>query len=311
MATAWKICLHDNLKSESELRSIMEKGFEELIRIDRWMSDFKEDSLISEINKNAGIKPIKVTDEAYDVLKLCQKHSELTGGAFDITFNAFFGLYDWHRNIFPSKQKIQTLLPLVNYKKLILGPSSAFLSEKGMRIGLGGMGQGYAVDKVVEIMKSQNVPSGYVDGSGDTYFWGVRPGGKLWTVGIGDPRPQSHQSSDKVPLYQLYITDVAVTTAGDTEKYFVRNGKRYHHIIDPKTGMSADKSSQVTVICPTATLCDVSDDGIFILGPDKGFEYADKIGVHVVHVDQNGNISLSRGLKPVQTKWGPSLEIRK
>ncbi len=312
MATAWSICLYDTGKTRAELDKAIDLGMEEIKRIDRWMSEWKPESEISMINSNAGIKPVKVSDEAVQVLSLCLDQSEKSGGAFDISFNTFFGQYNWKKGHekFPSEAKIKELLPLVNYKNIIVDKTAktVFLKNKGMKIGLGGMGQGYAVDKVVELLRPIKIQSGYVDGSGDTYFWGRKPNGKLWTVGVGDPRLKQGDTSKSV-VYKLYITDMAVTTAGDTEHFFVRHGKRFHHIIDPQTGYSADRSAQVTAFCKTATLCDLSDDTVFILGPEKGKKFAEDNKIDAVIVDPNGKITLTKGLKPIETKWGPALEM--
>lgn len=311
MALAWTICLYDSKKTVKELHTAIEEGMRELVRIDQWMSEWKPESEISKINDNAGIQPVPVSSEAFEAIKECQHHSELTQGAFDITFNAFFGLYNWKKGHekFPTDQEIKERLPLVNYKNVVLDEKnkSVFLKKKGMKIGLGGMGEGWAIDKVYDLLQPKQIQSGYIDASGGERFWGRKPNGKLWTVGIGDPRPP--KGVKDAVLYKIYGTDFAITTANDVEKGFTRNGKRYHHIIDPKTGYSADKSAQVTVICKTATLCDFADDGIFILGPEQGLKYAAQIGVETVIVDPKKKVFLSQGLRPLKTQWGPALEF--
>jgi FAD:protein FMN transferase len=313
MATAWTICVLDETKSKALLQKVIDDGMGEIVRIDLWMSEWKPKSLISQINENAGIKPVKVSDEALQAIRLALKHSELSKGAFDITFNAFFGLYNWKEGSerFPTDSEIKERLELVNYKNIEVKDveKTVFLKKKGMKIGLGGMGQGWAVDKVLEIMKSQKIKAGYIDGSGDTYFWGRKPDGKLWTVGIGDPRPASGSRDDKSVIYKLYVTDVAVTTSGDTEKFFMKDGKRFHHIIDPRTGYSVGHTAQVTAICSSATICDIADTSIFLLGPEEGKKYAESLGIEAVIVDPAKKITLTKGLKPIQTQWGPALEM--
>ena len=320
MTLPWTICLVDSHKSQDDLKKAIDTGMEEVERIDNWMSEWRPGTLVSEINENAGIKPVHVTDEAFDAISISLEHSRLTDGAFDITFNAFFGLYNWKKGHerFPTDAEITRLLPLVNYKNVILDRfhKTVFLKLKGMKIGLGGMGEGWAVDKVVAMLKSKSIQAGYVDASGAVAVWGKKPSGKLWSIGIGDPRPLDPELKHKADIYKLYITDVAVTTAGDTEKYFTRNGKRYHHIIDPKTGQSADKSIQVTAICKNppgksaATLCDLVDDGVYILGGDRGLRYAEAQGVAVMVVDPNKNIRFSKNLRAFQSPWGPAVELK-
>lgn len=311
MATAWTMCIYDK-RGPDEARRLIDKAMDEVRRIDKWMSEWKPNSLVSQINKNAGIRPVKVTKEALEVFQLAKTHSQLTGGVFDISFNVFFGMYNWKpgKIRFPSPKEIKNRLPLVDYKQIQIDPKAqtVFLKKRGMKIGFGGIGQGWAVDRAVVLLKKNKVSAGFVDGSGDTYFWGKKPDGKLWTVGIGDPRPAPGTKNSV--LYKLYVTDVAVTTAGDTEHYFLRNGKRYHHIIDPRTGDSARSSAQVTAICKKAVLCDVADDGVFILGPKEGRRYAQRVGVEVVIVSPDKQVFLTKGLEKINTKWGPALQYR-
>ena len=306
MATAWTICLWDEKHSAAELQEAIADGMEKVREIDRWMSEWKPQSLVSQINDNAGIQAVKVSDDLWELLQLSLLHSRLTDGAFDISFNAFFGKYSWKKGSerFPTDSEIRKTLPLVNYKNIELNEKekSVFLRKPGMRIGFGGVGQGWAVDEVVKVLQGKAISAGFVDGSGDTYFWGRKPGRKLFTVGIGDPR-------GKGVLFKIYDTDFAVTTAGDTEHFFMRNGKRFHHIIDPHTGHSASNSAQVTVICKRARLCDVADDGIFVLGPEKGKAYAEKIGVEAVIVSPQRKVTLTKGLTSFTSPWGPALKV--
>jgi thiamine biosynthesis lipoprotein len=315
MTLPWTLCLFDNEKTPGELRRALKMGFQEVHRIDEWMSEWKPKSLISQINEQAGISPVLVTDEAFATIQQSIHHSELTGGAWDITFNAFFGLYSWKKGSekFPSDDEIKKILPLVNYKNIILDSSrkSVFLKNKGMKIGLGGMGEGWAVDKVFELLKPLKIKSGYIDASGAVRVWGVKPNNKLWVIAVGDPRPMNPDPQRSQFIYKMYATDIAVTTAGDTEKSFYRNGRLYHHIIDPKTGYSADQSIQVTCIGPTATICDFVDDGAFILGGEKGKSYAESQGTQVIMIDPKKHILMSKGLKVKTTAWGKAIQLRR
>jgi thiamine biosynthesis lipoprotein len=329
MTLPWTVCLVDAQKTQADLKAAIEESMNEVARIDAWMSEWKPKSLISQINQNAGIQPVHVTDEAFAAIEVSLKHSELTHGAFDISFNAFFGLYNWKKGHerFPTQAEINKLLPLVNYKNVILDPVSktVFLKKRGMKIGLGGMGEGWAVDKVVALLKARKIQAGYVDASGAVTVWGKKPSGKLWSIGIGNPRPlsvaggggngngtdSSSTQKHKADIYKMYVTDVSVTTAGDTEKFFIKNGHRYHHIIDPKTGHSADKSIQVTAICrSSATLCDLVDDGVYILGPEEGIKYAESQGVAVMVIDPKEKAHFSKDLKTFESQWGPAVELR-
>lgn len=311
MTLPWTICLIDAKKKPDELRKYIAESMDELRKIDGWMSEWKPHSLISQINDNAGLKPVKVTPEAMDAITKSLAEGERSGGAFDITFNAFFGKYDWKNGRFPSEQEIKDTLPLVNYKNVEVDRKNmtVFLKKKRMKIGLGGMGEGWAIDAIYDFLKPQKIQAGYIDASGGVRVWGKKTSGKLWTIGVGDPRPMNRDEARKRSLFDLYTTDIAVTTAGDSEKYFEKDGKRYHHIIDPRTGYSADKSIQVTTICKTATACDLVDDSIYIKGGEAGQKYAEKVGVGAVIIDPKRMIFMTTGLRPVDTKWGRQLEM--
>lgn len=311
MTLPWTICLIDAKKKPAELKQAISDGMSELRKIDEWMSEWKPKSEISLINDNAGIKAVKVSPDAFRAIELSLEEGAQSGGAFDITFNAFFGMYDWKNGVFPTAKQIADTLPLVNFRNVELDKSkqTVFLKKKRMKIGLGGMGEGWAIDHVYDLLKTRNIQAGYIDASGGVRVWGKKTSGKLWTIGVGDPRPMRRDQSRKRALFDLYATDIAVTTAGDTEKYFEKDGKRYHHIIDPKSGESADQSIQVTTICKTALKCDLVDDSIYIKGGDAGQKYAESKGVGAVIIDPKRMIFMTQGLRPVDTKWGRQLEM--
>lgn len=311
MTLPWTICLIDAKKDPKVLKDYIDQSMDELRKIDGWMSEWKPNSIISKINDNAGIAPVKVTPDAMDAIERSLAEGARSGGAFDITFNAFFGMYDWKAGKFPSAEQIKETLPLVNFKNVVIDKTAmtVFLKKKRMKIGLGGMGEGWSIDFIYDFLKPRQIQAGYIDASGGVRVWGKKSDGKLWTIGVGDPRPMNPDEKRKRALFDLYATDIAVTTAGDTEKYFVKDGKRYHHIIDPRTGESADQSIQVTTICKTATACDLVDDTIYIKGGDAGQKYAEEAGVGAVIIDPKHVIFMTTGLRPVDTKWGRQLEM--
>lgn len=311
MTLPWTVCLIDAKKKPEELRRYIAESMDELRNIDGWMSEWKPNSIISKINDNAGVSSVKVTPDAMDAITRSLNEGERSGGAFDITFNVFFGKYDWKNGRFPSETEIKNLLPLVNYKNVEVDKDkmTVFLKKKRMKIGLGGMGEGWAIDHLYDRLKPYAIQAGYIDASGGVRVWGKKTSGKLWTIGVGDPRPMNRGENRKRSLFDLYTTDIAVTTAGDAEKYFEKDGKRYHHIIDPKTGHSADQSIQVTTICKTATACDLVDDSIYIKGGEAGQKYAEEIGVGAVIISPKRVIYMTTGLRPVDTKWGRQLEM--
>jgi thiamine biosynthesis lipoprotein len=264
------------------------------------MSDWMEGTELNQINAAAGAHPVRVRKELFDLLEYVRTVSDATDGAFDPTFNAFWGLYNFkpgHERE-PTEEEIKERLPLVNYKNVVLDKDkqTVFLKNPGMKLGLGGIGQGYGVDDVVKDLKKK-YSAGYVDGSGDTYFWGKKPNGDLWTAAVRNPLDKSKD------VLRIYGTDFAVTTAGDDEKFFMVGNRRVHHILDPKTGKSAALTRQVTVVSSTATEADAFDTASFVLGPDKGRAVLEKRKLAAVFVTDKG-VTITKGLKKTKTSWG-------
>lgn len=305
MGTNFKICVYAKSEDQLNLDRDLRQSFQILHRIDAWMSDWKPETELNRINRAAGGAPQVVTKELFDVLTFSQQVSLETQGAFDITFNVFWGLYNFKpgQERLPSDEEIAERLPLIDYRKIELNQDkmTVRLGKPGMKIGLGGLGQGYGVKKVVEFLRPK-YNAGFVDGSGDTYFWGKKPNGELWTVSIRDPR--DHQKI----VGRLYGTDMAVTTSGDDEKFFIRNGVRYHHIIDPKVGKPALKARQVTVIAKDPFEADAFDTASFVMGFKDATPILKKRGLEAVFVD-DGGVQFTSGLKKVQTQWGEVLSV--
>lgn len=300
MGTPFKICVYAKGSEKMGVQFDLTKAFRRLAEINSWMSDWQPGTELNQINAAAGARPTHVRKELYQLLRYTRQISEASEGAFDPTFNAFWGLYRFKENDHrePTQEEIQERLPLVNYRNVEFNDDkqTVFLKKPGMKLGLGGIGQGYGVDAVVQDLKKRYA-AGYVDGSGDTYFWGRKPGGELWLAAIRDPRDKT-----KIVL-RVYGTDFAVTTAGDDEKYFMVGDRRVHHIIDPKTGKSATASRQVTVIASNATEADAFDTAAFVLGPDKGMKILEERGMQAVFVSDAG-VAVSAGLKSRRTPWG-------
>lgn len=306
MGTPFKICVYALASDKVGPSFDFAKAFGELRAINDWMSDWQPGTQLSQVNQAAGARPVKVGSDLYDLMKFTLKISRMTEGAFDPTFNAFWGLYKFKANDQrePTDDEIRERLPLLDYRNVVMDDAAktVFLKKSGMKLGLGGIGQGYAVDKIVEELRKK-YPAGFVDGSGDTYFWGKKPDGTLWTTGVRDPRDK-----DKIVL-RLYGTDFAITTSGDDEKFFMRDGRRVHHIIDPKTGRPSTASRQVTVIAKRALDADALDTGLFVLGPVKGKKIAESAGLEAVMISDAG-ITLTKGLAKKQTPWGEVYEVK-
>jgi thiamine biosynthesis lipoprotein len=269
-------------------------AFAEIQRIEDLMTTWR-DSDITRVNANAGIAPVKVSPETLEVIEMAQKTSKLSGGVFDISFYGMHGIWKFDDDMVkrvPSPEEIKKRLPLVDYRKIIVDHdrSTVFLQEKGMGISLGGIAKGYAVDRAVAVLKRAGFPDAIVQAGGDLMCSGSK-NGKSWVTGIRDPR------GGRGDVYaKMMLIDHAFSTAGDYERFFInKDGKRYHHIIDPHTGYPATKSRSVTIYAPNAFIADAVDDAVFILGWEKGFEMIDKLDdVGAVVVDDHGRVHLSK-----------------
>jgi FAD:protein FMN transferase len=307
MGTEFKICVYADSAKILNFKSDLVESFNLIKKIDSWMSEWRPETELSRVNQSAGARPVKISSDLLQVLELALDVSKDTDGAFDPTFNAFWGLYNFKKGSErePTDEEIKERLPLINFKNVEINKKeqTIFLKNPGMKLGLGGIGQGYAVEQVVKLLKSRGYVAGYVDGSGDTYFWGKKPNGELWTTGVRDP---GHH--DRV-LARIYGTDFAITTSGDDEKFFMSGSRRIHHIIDPKTGRPAALSRQATVISKSAVMADAYDTASFVLGPVKAKSKLEAKHFEAVLVGSDGVITFTKGLKKKKTSWGEVFEV--
>ena len=263
-------------------------------RIDELMSHYKPESQLSQINMHAAVEPVAVDPELFDLIKTSIHYSEITEGAFDITYASVGYLYDYPRHVHPSDAEIKAALPGVNYRNLILDPEhhTVRFAREGMRIDLGGIAKGYACDQAIEIVKRFGVKNAMVMAGGDTRLLGDRRG-RPWIVGIRNP-----DNKNKIVL-SMPLSDVGISTSGDYERYFDEGGVRYHHIIDPKTGKSPTGVRSVTIIGPTATDTEGWSKGVFIKGPVEGIRLIEQYPqMDAVVVDKDGKVWYSKGLAP-------------
>jgi len=280
----------DREKGEAAITSV----FDDMKRIDHLMSTWKEDTEISLVNREGSKHPVKISKELFKLLQVSVQYSELTHGAFDITYASVGYLYDFKRHIHPDQAAIAAALPGINFRHMILDEKklTVFFSRPGMRIDLGGIAKGYSVDRGIEILRKQGFDRAMVNAGGDTRIIGDRFG-KPWVVGVRDP---DHEG--KVFL-RLPLTDTAFSTSGDYERYFDENGKRFHHIIDPKTGDSARKCRSVTIISGNATRTDALTKSVFVMGPEEGIAFINTLpDVDAVAVAPDGKVFYSKGLAP-------------
>ena len=267
----------------------------EIKRIEKMISSWDADSETSKINQNAGIQPVKVSPELFGLIERSIKISEITDGAFDISYASMDNIwkFDGTMDRMPSEKQIRESVEKVGYQNIVLDSKerSVFLSKPGMRIGFGAIGKGYAADKAKELLLSKQVKGGIINAAGDLTTWGTKSTGEKWLVGIANPL-----SKDKVFSW-LPVVESSVATSGNYEKYIVFNDKKYSHIIDPRTGYPTSGIHSVSIFAKQAELCDALATAVFILGRDTGIHLINQIdGVEVVVVDAENKLHRSSGI---------------
>ncbi len=264
----------------------------EMHRIDALMSPYKEDSELSLINREAARRPVRVCDELFTLLARSLAFSELSQGAFDITYASAGHLYDYRRQVRPTDAELAVARAAIGYRNLLLDADARTVrfGRAGMRIDLGGFAKGHAVDNGVAILARHGVRHGVVAAGGDSRMLGDRCG-RPWTIGVRDPR----RADDVVAL--LPLEDVAVSTSGDYERYFDDGDERCHHLIDPRTGKSPTTVRSVTVIAADGLTSEALSKTVFVLGVERGMQIVATLpGVDAVVVDAQGQLHYSAGL---------------
>ena len=264
----------------------------EITRIEKLISSWDVDSQTSEVNRNAGIKPVKVDIELFDLINNALAISKLTDGAFDISYASMDNIwkFDGSMTTMPSVKQIEASIDKVGFENIILDElkGTVFLKIKGMKIGFGAIGKGYAADRAKALLIENGVSSGIINASGDMNTWGKQPDGSEWKVAITNPL-----SKNKV-FALLPITNGAVVTSGNYEKYVNINGKRYAHIINPRTGYPASGIISVTVFAPKAELADALATSVFVMGKEVGLDRINQLPqVECIIIDDQGNITKS------------------
>lgn len=272
------------------------EAFEALRKVDALMSTYKEDSEISILNREG---KAQVSEETLEVIEDAIKFSNLTDGAFDITCRPLINL--WKRakkeEKVPTEEEIEEAISLVDYQRIILEANQIRLEKKGMQIDLGGIAKGYAVDKAIEALKKNGIKRALVNAGGDLYALGTDRQGEKWQIGVQDPREE-----DKI-IDIIKVKDKAVATSGDYRRYFTLEGKRFSHIVNPKTGLTVqDVPMSVTIIGPDATTTDALSTGVFVLGPEEGMKLIESLP------EVEGMI-ISEGMKKLTSQgWEEFLE---
>jgi thiamine biosynthesis lipoprotein len=271
-------------------------AIEEIKRIEKLFTTFDESSQTNLINRNAGIAPVKVDKEVYELIERSKKISALTQGAFDITYGSIdkrLWNFDKTMTSLPDPQTAKRLVRLINYRNVILNENdcTVFLKEKGMRIGFGGIGKGYAAEKAKILLQQKGVKSGIINAAGDLTAWGYQPNGKPWTIGIADP------NATRQAFSLLEITNTSVATSGNYEKFIIIDGKKYSHTIDPKTGLPVRGIKSVTIMCPNAEIADAIATPVMIMGVTTGLNLLNQMkGIAGIIIDDNDKIYTTKNI---------------
>jgi thiamine biosynthesis lipoprotein len=290
MGTAVRVELwHDD---PAQGRAAIAAVMDDMRRIDAVMSTYKEDSEISLINARASTEPVAVSAELAGLIARSLEFSEITHGAFDITYASVGYLYDYRNHIKPDDAARERALQAVDYRAVTvdLEANTVRFGKPGMRIDLGGIAKGYAVEHGAQILRELGIRHAIVTAGGDSRIVGDRRG-RPWMVGIRDPRDR------KGVITRIPLMDEAISTSGDYERFFEEDGVRYHHVLNPATGKSADLVRSVTIIGPDGTSTDALTKGPFVLGWEKGIELIESLeGFECVVIDADGELHYSRGL---------------
>jgi thiamine biosynthesis lipoprotein len=283
-------------EDEAAAQQAIDAVLAEFRRLDQALSPYIERSELYRVNQTAAQRPLTISQEFFELLLTSLDYSRLTGGAFDITFASIGYHYDYRNGVKPNDQTIADALPLINYRLLRLNADASTLAfeREGMRIDLGGIAKGYAVDRAIGILQRHGIEHALVSAGGDSRLLGDHRG-RPWNIGIQAPRKKAALAA------VLPLSETAISTSGDYERYFERDGVRYHHIISPKTGRSAGELRSVTILGPNATRTDALSTSVFVLGLEKGLTLIDRLDdVEAVIIDNQGVMHMSKGLEDLQ-----------
>jgi thiamine biosynthesis lipoprotein len=278
-------------------QAAFDEVFAEFDRLENQMSVWRPGSDILRVNEAAGVRPVPVSADVRDVLKTARQISEWTDGKFDVTFGVLSGLWKFDHdqdNVIPDMREVRRRLPLIDYRAIKIDDTAGtvFLMRKGMSMHLGGIGKGYAIDRGADILRGRGFRHFLIQAGGDMYVAGLKDG-HPWRLGIQDPRgPANHTFAE------LDLSDGTFSTSGDYERYFIKNGRRYHHILDPATGEPARGSRSVTIVANRAVIADGLSTGVFILGPQAGMALIERLpDVEGVIVSDKNEVLISSGLQ--------------
>ena len=282
--------------NEKEGNEYIDSAIFEIARIEKLISSWDVNSETSLINKLSGIKPIKVDKELFDLIERSIAISTLTNGAFDISYASMDRIwkYDGTMREMPSEEKISSSIKKVGYQNIIIDKEAqtVFLKLKGMKIGFGAIGKGYAADKAKALLIEKGAKAGIINASGDLNAWGKQANGKDWMVAITNPL-----NKNKVFSW-LPINDSAIVTSGNYEKFISFNGIRYSHIIDPRTGYPSTGIISTSIMTSNAELADAISTSVFVMGVETGLDFINQLkGVDCIIIDEQNKIHTSNNIK--------------
>ena len=275
----------------------IQEAVEEIQRIEQLLTTYNNNSETNRINNAAGIEPVKVSEETFRLIQRSVRISEITQGAFDITYGSVdksLWNFDTGMAQLPDARTAKRMVRLINYRNIILDENNytVFLKEQGMRIGFGGIGKGYAAERAKKILRDAGVQSGIVNASGDLTTWGFQPNGTPWSIGIVNPN-----FAGKIFSY-LDVTDMAVATSGNYEKFILINGNKYSHTINPRTGLPVRGIKSVTIITPNAEIADAMATPVTIMGIKAGLDMINQIkDIEAIVIDDNDIIYTTKNLR--------------
>jgi len=286
-------------KNSQEGEAAIDAGMAELRRLDAMMSLYKDSSEITKVNLAAGKGPVAVSPEMIEVVEHAAKISALSNGVFDITVGPLVVLWQMRlkQGTVPTDREIDRVRALVNYRNIVLDKkaSTLFLRKSGMIMDFGGM-KGYMADRVADLIKKRGITNAIIAVAGDIWVLGRRENGAPWKIGVQHPREH-----DKT-LATLEFSDKYISTSGDYERFVIREKKRYHHIIDPRTGKPSTGVISVTLIGDRGAVIDPLTKVPFILGPEEGLKLVKKIGAEAIIVDEQGKVFMTDGVRNLLDK---------
>lgn len=283
-------------ENENIANETFEIAIQEIKRIETLLTTFSDTSITYKINENAGISAVSVDDEVFQLIKRCQFISKITQGAFDISYGSLdkrFWNFDLNMTSLPDPKVAKKTVELINYENIILDEThkTVFLKNKGMRIGFGGIGKGYAAEMAKKKLIENNVLNGIVNASGDLTAWGFQENGEAWTIGVADP-------NQRTSIFSTFkITNKAVATSGNYEKFITINNKRYSHTIDPKTGYPISGIKSVTILAENAEIADALATPVTVMGIEVGMNFINQLKtIGCIIIDDNNKSYFSNNI---------------